>query len=64
MESFCLLPFPESSGGASSIADLLLSFFYLRLSKNAFKPLLSDYEDKGSGFIPMLQVYLCIEWFT
>ena len=65
MESFKLLPFfQECSGGASSIADLLLSFLYLRLSKNAFKRLLSDYEDKGSGFIPMLQVYFCIKWFT
>ena len=59
MESFKLLPFfQECSGGASSIADLLLSFLYLRLSKNVFKLLLSDYEDKGSGFFLMLQVYL------
>lgn len=59
MESFKLLPFfQECSGGASSIADLLLSFLYLRLSKNSFKRLLSDYEDKGSGFFLMLQVYL------
>lgn len=59
MESFKLLPFfQECSGGASSIADLLLSFLYLRLSKNAFKRLLSDYEDKGSVFFLMLQVYL------
>lgn len=58
MESFKLLPFfRECSGGASSIADLLLSFLYLRLSKNAFKRLLSDYGNKSSVFFQMLQVY-------
>lgn len=58
MESFKLLPFfQECSGGASSIADLLLSFLYLRLSKNAFKRLLSDYGNKSSVFFQMLQVY-------
>lgn len=65
MESFKLLPFfQECSGGASSIADLLLSFLYLRLSKSASKRLLSDYGYKDNAFFMPRQAYLRNEWLT